>query len=303
LIKALVRIAEKNGVVLRANSPVAEIIVKDKKAAGVKLENGEIIEADLVVSNADMQFTETKMLQKSQQTYPEKYWKKRILAPSAFIMYLGVKEKLPGLTHHNLLFSQDWRKNFAEIYKNPQLPLDPSLYVCAPSVTDSTVAPEGKENLFVLVPIASGLEITEAEKEKYAVAVLEIMEREMNLPDLREKIEYKRLYTVSNFAADYNSYRGSTRSIRHPTSRLETSPPSATSAATRTPPTATPRSSTRATVSRIARSSASRRISTPSTPASRCATSSSSPTTTSSTSPPTSGTSQRTCRMPTTPTA
>jgi phytoene desaturase len=130
-------------------------------------------------------------------------------------MYLGIKEKLPGLIHHNLLFSQDWRKNFAEIYKNPQLPLDPSLYVCAPSVTDSSVAPAGKENLFVLVPIASGLEINEAEKEKYADEVLAIMEREMNLPNLREKIEYKRLYTVSDFAADYNSYRGTALGLAH----------------------------------------------------------------------------------------
>jgi phytoene desaturase len=215
LIKALVRIAEKNGATLRANCPVAEIIVKNGKAAGVKLENGEIVEANLVVSNADMQFTETNLLDTAHQTYPDKYWKKRILAPSAFIMYLGIKEKLPGLIHHNLLFSQDWRKNFAEIYKNPQLPLDPSLYVCAPSVTDSSVAPAGKENLFVLVPIASGLEINEAEKEKYADAVLAIMEREMNLPNLREKIEYKRLYTVSDFAADYNSYRGTALGLAH----------------------------------------------------------------------------------------
>lgn len=215
LIKALVNIAEKNGAKLRANAPVAEILVKNGKATGVKLESGEIIEGEMVVSNADMQFSETKLLDKAHQTYPEKYWKKRILAPSAFILYLGVKEKLPSLIHHNLLFSQDWRKNFAEIYQNPQLPRDPSLYVCAPSVTDPSVAPDGKENLFVLVPIASGLEISEEEKEKYADSVLEIMEREMNLPNLREKIEFQRIYTVSDFASDYNSYRGTALGLAH----------------------------------------------------------------------------------------
>lgn len=215
LIKALVNVAEKNGVVLRNNCLVKEIIVKDGKAKGVVLENGEVIEADIVISNADMHFTETKMLGEANQTYKEKYWSKRTLAPSAFILYLGVKEKLPSLVHHNLLFSKDWRKNFAEIYKNPQLPLDPSLYVCAPSVTDASVAPEGKENLFVLVPIASGLDISEAAKDKYADEVLGIMGKEMNLPGLREKIEYQRVYTVENFAADYNSYKGTALGLAH----------------------------------------------------------------------------------------
>ena len=82
-------------------------------------------------------------------------------------------------------------------------------------MTDSSVAPEGKENLFVLVPIASDLTITELEKEAYADRVLSLMESEMNLPNLREKIEYKRIYTVDNFAADYNSFKGSALGLAH----------------------------------------------------------------------------------------
>lgn len=215
LIKALARIAEKNGVALRTDSPVEEIIVRDGKAIGVRLKGGEAILADLVISNADMWFTETKLLSQSHQTYDEKYWQKRTMAPSAFIMYLGVSEKLPSLIHHNLLFSEDWRKNFDDIYKDPCLPPEPSLYVCAPSVTDASVSPGGKENLFVLVPIASGLGIADADKERYADRVLSLMESEMNLPGLREKIEYKRIYTVENFAADYNAFKGSALGLAH----------------------------------------------------------------------------------------
>ncbi|MBK8304248.1 MAG: phytoene desaturase [Chloracidobacterium sp.] len=215
LIKALANIAEKNGAVLRTDSAVEKIIVRDKKAVGVRLDGGEFIEADLVISNADMWFTETKLLDEQFQTHREKYWQKRTMAPSAFIMYLGVSEKLPSLVHHNLLFSEDWRKNFDEIYKDPCLPDEPSLYVCAPSVTDPSVAPEGKENLFVLVPIASDLEITVEQKEIYADGVLALMEQEMNLPNLREKIEYKRIYTVENFAADYNAFKGSALGLAH----------------------------------------------------------------------------------------
>jgi len=215
LIKALANIAEKNGAVLRPDSPVEQIIVKDGKAIGVRLEGGEVIDADIVISNADMWFTETKLLSPPFQTHKEKYWQKRVMAPSAFIMYLGVSEKLPSLIHHNLLFSEDWRKNFDDIYKDPRLPAEPSLYVCVPSVTDPSVAPAGKENLFVLVPIASGLKISDDELERYADQVLALMEEEMSLPNLREKIEYKRIYTVDNFVEDYNAFRGSALGLAH----------------------------------------------------------------------------------------
>ncbi|MBK9154071.1 MAG: phytoene desaturase [Chloracidobacterium sp.] len=215
LIKALERVAEKNGAVLRTGSPVAEIIVENGNAKGVRLESGEIINADVIISNADMHHTETRLLAEKWRVLPQKYWDKRVMAPSAFIIYLGVREKLPNLTHHNLLFSEDWRKNFDEIYKDPCLPDEPSLYVCAPSVTDPTVAPEGKENLFVLVPIASDLKMTEDEKEAYSDKVLALIEEQMNVPGLREKIEYKRIYTVDDFAMDYNAFKGSALGLAH----------------------------------------------------------------------------------------
>lgn len=215
LIKALARVAEKNGATLRTNSPVAEIVVENGTTKGVRLEDGEIVNADIVISNADIQFTETRLLGEKSRTHSNKYWNKRVMAPSAFIMYLGVKEKLPNLIHHNLLFSDDWRKNFDDIYKDPRLPEEPSLYVCAPSVTDQSVAPEGRENLFVLVPIASDLQISDHEKDAYSEKILARMEREMNLPGLRKKIEYKRIYTVDNFAADYNAFKGTALGLAH----------------------------------------------------------------------------------------
>lgn len=215
LIKALARIAEKNGANLRTNSPVAEVVVENGVTKGVMLESKEFVEADIVISNADIQFTETRLLGEKWRTHSNKYWNKRVMAPSAFIMYLGVKEKLPNLIHHNLLFSDDWRKNFDDIYKDPRLPEEPSLYVCAPSVTDPSVAPEGRENLFVLVPIASDLQISDHEKDAYSEKVLARMEQEMNLPGLRKKIEYKRIYTVDNFAADYNAFKGTALGLAH----------------------------------------------------------------------------------------
>ena len=215
LIEALVSVATKNGARVRNGSEVSSIEVEDGKVIGVKLKDGEFVPADIVISNADMAFTETNLLDKRWRTYSEKYWDKRVMAPSAFILYLGVNRKIEGLTHHNLFFSKDWRKNFDDIYKRPQLPDEPSLYVCAPSVTDESVAPEGKENLFVLVPIASDLNIGEAEKEAYADKILTLIENEMNAEGLREAVEYRRIYTVDNFASDYHSYKGSALGLAH----------------------------------------------------------------------------------------
>ncbi|MES2436394.1 MAG: phytoene desaturase family protein [Patescibacteria group bacterium] len=215
IIEALVTIAKKNGVVFRTSSPVGKIIIENKKTTGVELESGEVIAADLVISNADIEHTEMKLLPKESQTLKERYWKKRTMAPSAFIMYIGMKDKVPSLTHHNLIFCKDWKKNFAEIFDNPQWPDDPSLYVCCPSKTDPTVAPEGKENLFVLVPVASGLEYDDATLDAYKDKILSIMEKEMNIPNFKNRIEYIRTYSLKDFAKDYNAYKGSALGLAH----------------------------------------------------------------------------------------
>ena len=203
ITEALVKIAKKNGVKLVSGNGIRQIIVENGKASGVELESREIVKADIVVSNADMTHTELNLLPPQHRQYDEKYWDKKVLAPSALIMYLGVKGKVDSLVHHNLLFSQDWRKNFKQIFDDPMWPEDPSLYVCAPSKTDPNVAPAKDENLFVLVPIAAGLEYTEEQLEAYADKVLTIMQEEMDIPDLQNRIIYKRLYSVKDFKQDY----------------------------------------------------------------------------------------------------
>ena len=213
--KALAYIAKKHGAKLHVNAPVAEIIVENWEAVGVRLEDGKELRADIVISNADIEHTETKLLGELYREHSDKYWKKRTLAPSALIMYLGVKGKLPSLTHHNLLFSKDWKKNFGEIFDTPRWPSDPSLYICAPSKTDPSVAPKGHENLFVLVPIAAGLDYTEKQLEKYADTILQTMENEMDLKGLREKIVYKKLFSVKDFSSRYNSYQGTALGLAH----------------------------------------------------------------------------------------
>lgn len=214
ITEALVQVANKYDVSFKTNSDVQKILVENGKAVGVKV-NGKELKGDIVISNADIHHTETMLLEPEQREYSEKYWQKRTMAPSALIMYLGVDKQYDSLTHHNLLFSRDWQKNFAEIFDMPQWPDDPSLYICAPSKTDPSVAPKGYENMFVLVPIASGLDYTEKQLDKYANKILATMEKEMDLPNLRKHIVYQKNFSVKDFKQRYNSYQGTALGLAH----------------------------------------------------------------------------------------
>lgn len=214
--KALQRIGEKSGAQYFANSPVQRILTgANHKARGVRLENGDEHFADVIVANASIHHVETKLLGKPHRSFSSGYWGKRTLAPSAFILYLGLRDKVPNLAHHNLIFSEDWKTNFAEIFDDAVWPSDPSLYVCAPSVTDETVAPPGQENLFVLVPVAPGLQATPKQLEKLADKTLQTVESEMNIPNLRERIVYKRLFWGRDFQERYNNFQGTALGLAH----------------------------------------------------------------------------------------
>jgi len=215
LPKAITKVAEKYGTKINLNSPIKKIIVEDKKAVGVELESGEKVIADIVISNADLHHTEEKLLGEELRDRKEKFWEKKKMAPSAFIMYLGVNKKFDSLAHHTLLFSKDWDLNFSQIFDNAKFPDDPSIYVCAPGKTDPSVAPEGKENIFVLVPIASDLQYTDKELKEWRDKTIKIMEENLNLTGLSENIEYEKIYCVKDFEKDYNSYKGSGLGLAH----------------------------------------------------------------------------------------
>lgn len=216
IVVALKNIGEKYGVRFVTDAEVNKILVDDaNQATGVSLVSGAQYDADLVISNGDIHHTETKLLAERHRSFTPAYWKSRVSAPSGFIMYLGVRGKISSLTHHNLLFAEDWQQNFAEIFDRPQFPSDPSIYVCAPSKTDPTVAPDGCENLFVLVPIASGLDYTEEYLDQYKEKILATLSKDMGIEDLVNRIEYCKLFCVKDFAERYYSFRGSALGLAH----------------------------------------------------------------------------------------
>lgn len=118
-----------------------------------------------------------------------------------------MKKKISGLIHHNLFFDESLKEHAEEIYENPQWPRKPLFYVCCTSKTDDTVAPEGHENLFVLIPIATGLKDDESVREKYFQLIINRLEENTG-EEILSHIEFKKSYSINDFTSDYNSYGG-----------------------------------------------------------------------------------------------
>jgi phytoene desaturase len=164
--------------------------------------------ADVIIGAADYHFIETKLLPENCRTYSVKYWNKRLMAPGCLLYYVGLNKKLHNVLHHTLFFDSDFKVHGKEIYTEPEWPSDPLFYVSATSVTDSSTAPEGYENLFFLVPVAAGLQgDTEELRDTYFEKIIKRFE-ERTGQSVKENIVYKKSYSVSNFVNDYNSFKG-----------------------------------------------------------------------------------------------
>jgi len=206
IVEGMVKLAEEKGVRILLNQEVKQIYVPNGHATKVITQNAEYA-ADIVVGGADYHHVEQNLLAADKRRYTEKYWDKRVMAPSSLLFYLGIKKKVDGLHHHNLFFDRDFTQHAHEIYEDPQWPSDPLFYVCAPSVTDQSVAPEGYENVFVLVPLAPDLEDTDELREQYFDMVMDRFEKLMG-QSIREHIVYKRSFAHRDFKEDYHAYKG-----------------------------------------------------------------------------------------------
>jgi phytoene desaturase len=206
LAAALVKIAQKEGVEVYTNSEIKKFNVKAGKIESIEIGN-DTIPTEEIIASADYHFVEQNLVPKEFRRYDSKYWNTRKLAPSCLIYYVGVSKKVSGLLHHNLFFDEDLNAHGKEIYENPKWPEKPLFYVCAPSTTDKTVAPDGFENLFFLMPIATEIEDTEEIREKYFQLMLNRVEKHTGT-SFTDSIIYKRSYAINDFAKDYNAYKG-----------------------------------------------------------------------------------------------
>jgi len=129
------------------------------------------------------------------------------MAPSSLLFYLGVNKRIPGLLHHNLFFDSDFDQHAREIYDAPKWPSNPLFYASCTSKTDSKVAPEACENLFLLIPLAPGLKDDDVTREKYYHLIMDRLE-ERTGENIRDHIVVKRSYAMLDFINDYNSFKG-----------------------------------------------------------------------------------------------
>ena len=213
VITSLAKIAESKGVRILRNREVTKIDVDGERAARVHTVDGDL-PADVFVVGADYHHTETRLLDPLHQSYPEPYWEKRVLAPSMFIIYLGIKRKLQSLVHHNLYFRPDWDEHFRLMFDSPAWPENPCYYVSCASKTDTRSAPDGSENVFILVPVAPGLDDTDELRERYAERVIEHIEM-LTRESLHTDVAVKRIFTHRDFSEDYHSYRGTALGLAH----------------------------------------------------------------------------------------
>jgi phytoene desaturase len=160
---AFEKIAKEQGVKILTNQEVTEFDIVNNEIRKSITKSGNY-DNDIVVSSADYHHTD-RVLLKDHSNYSDEYWDKRKMAPSSLLFYVGVDKKIDNLQHHNLFFDEDFNQHAEEIYKNPQWPSAPLFYVSCPSKTDPSVAPEGKENLFFLIPLAPDLEDSEQKRE------------------------------------------------------------------------------------------------------------------------------------------
>ncbi|HMX41565.1 MAG TPA: phytoene desaturase family protein, partial [Saprospiraceae bacterium] len=207
IVEGMVAVARELGVKMELGQEVSRIEVSAGRATRVHTAQGRSIEADAVVAAADYQHVDSKLLDAPHRNYSDAYWQSRTMAPSCLLYYLGVNKRLQHLEHHNLFFDEDFGRHAIEIYESPQWPERPLFYVSAPSVTDATVAPEGCENLFLLIPVAPGLEDRPEIRERYYHLTMERLER-LTGQAIREHVVYKRSYAHADFVADYHAFKG-----------------------------------------------------------------------------------------------
>ncbi|HZY77879.1 MAG TPA: phytoene desaturase family protein [Cyclobacteriaceae bacterium] len=206
VVEGMVLLAKELGVKFRFNAEISKLSVNKSRIDAIYVDK-ERLEFDDVVATADYHHVEQQLLPAESRRYTESYWDKRVMAPSALLFYIGVNKKLRNLRHHTLFFDEDFGLHANEIYKDPRWPQSPQFYVSCTSVSDPSTAPEGCENLVVLIPVAAGLNDEPHIREKYFNMIVDRFEK-VTGESIRNNIVFKRSYAHRDFIDDYHALKG-----------------------------------------------------------------------------------------------
>lgn len=202
-------VARKNGAVLHAGKAVNKIIVRESKAVGVQLDDGVVSEADAIILNGDLLSAFPQLTVESDR--PSFSNKKSVSfepSISAFVILAGLNTRLPGLKHHNVYFSGDYRKEFEDLFEKRSYSKQPTVYISNSSVTDPTISPDG-DNLFILVN-APALTLDgklQIDAEAYKNRIYDFLET-YGL-DIRSHLVEEKIFTPAFIAENFNAFRGS----------------------------------------------------------------------------------------------
>lgn len=207
VVRGMEDLAAGSGVRIHKGEEVLRIR-PESKMGGMKVETKEATySSDNVVASIDGAFADRELLGASYARYGSKYWESRSMAPSVLLFFLGVDDEIDGLQHHNLFFDRPFEDHLENIRAEKEWPEDPLFYVCAPSRTDPSVAPEGKENLFILVPVAPGLENDKKEEDRIYDEVMGRLEERIGKP-IREQVSVKHRYGPDDLKEDHHAFKG-----------------------------------------------------------------------------------------------
>jgi len=206
VVQGMVKLAEDLGVEIKLSEEVTSFSIDARNVTKVHTHSHDY-ECETVVAGADYHHIDKNLLPPAYRNYSDKYWNTRTLAPSSLLFYIGVNKKLPNLEHHTLFFDEDFKLHAQEIYEEPKWPTKPLLYVSATSKTDASVAPEGMENLVVLIPVAPDIEDTDETREKYFDVIMKKLE-DFTGENIRDSIVSKKSYAHRDFIEDYHSFKG-----------------------------------------------------------------------------------------------
>ena len=206
VIKAMESLAKELGVTFKTNANVEKIKVVNGSVESIVVNGESHNSADVVLSGADYHHTET-LLDAQYRQYSEAYWNKKTFAPSSLLFYVGFNKKLKNVSHHTLFFDEEFDSHAEYIYDTPSWPKDPLFYASFPSISDNAFAPKEKEAATFLIPIASGIEDTEAHREKYFNIIIDRLEKLTN-QKLKDEVLFVKSYCINDFIEDYNSYKG-----------------------------------------------------------------------------------------------
>jgi phytoene desaturase len=212
VVKAIYDLALELGVEFHFNKNVIKIEIENRKVKEIIAENKDgtlsRFNTDAVIGNADYHHIENKLLPAAYRNYSEDYWNKKTMAPSCLLYYVGLNKKLKNIAHHSLFFDTSFQQHAAEIYELKKWPSEPLFYVNVPSLTDTSLAPPGCENVFFLIPVAAGLgDDTNDLREYYFNKILSRFEKKIEQP-VKQHIICKKTFGYSDFLHDYNAYKG-----------------------------------------------------------------------------------------------